>query len=399
MIYEVLYKYHEFLKGMKLLTLNQFLSRFERGDNLHTFAHFRKHARVRIGKKIVPLTEYLAKAGTRTMTQQTKIMRVVYSLIEQKEQIVENFYKTSLDVSEKFVPSTLMEYPPMPLSRLSNATYPKYKNLIRNIHYLGILKTTTSDIPNVRPYLDVMEDLFKRWIIDYKLVTPSAIHYFSQGVVGSILSAYTFRASVMNPYLVYSVLSRLATSMRLRELSLFTPTLGWSSYLVGASQLSIPLVKYTGIDVLSSVCRRTAQLAETILPSTDMTIYCKPSETIARTSSIVRAHRGQYDIVFFSPPYYKLEKYGKVMDGYTSFQDWIEAYWIPTIGLCHTVLKRGGRLVFILGLYGQVQDELTHMLSVPKTCCGFKGMRSYPIANSRTMNQSYHVEHLYVFEK
>lgn len=378
---------------MKLLTLNQFLSRFERGDKRHTFALFRKHARVRIGKKIVPLTVYLAKAGT-----QTNIMRVVYSLIEQQDQIVENFYKTSLDVSEKFMPSTLTERQPMPLTRLSNATYPKYKNLIRNIHYLGILKTTTSDIPNVRPYLQVMEDLFNHWIIDYKLVTPSAIHYFSHGVVGSILSAYTFRASVMNPYLVYSVLSRLATSMRLRELSLFTPTLGWSSYLVGASHLSIPLVKYTGIDVLPSVCRRTAQLAKEMTPSTDTRIYCKPSEEIAR-SSIVRGHRGKYDIVFFSPPYYKLEKYERVMDEYTSFQDWVEAYWIPTIGLCHAVLKRGGRLAFILGLYGTVADELKEMVSVPKTCCGFKGMRSYPIANSRTMNQSYHVEHLYVFEK
>lgn len=376
---------------MKLLTLNQFLSRFERGDKRRTFALFRKHARVRIGKKIVPLSVYLAN--------RTDVMRVVYSLIEQQDQILQNFYKTSLDVSEKFMPSTLTEHQPMPLTRLSNATYPKYKNLIRNIHYLGILKTTTSDIPNVRPYLQVMEDLFTRWIIDYKLVTPSAIHYFSQGVVGSILSAYTFRASVMNPYLVYSVLSRLATSMRLRELSLFTPTLGWSSYLVGASHLSIPLVKYTGIDVLPSVCRRTAQLAKAMTPSTDTRIYCKPSEEIADTSSIVRGHRGKYDIVFFSPPYYKLEKYERVMDEYTSFQDWVEAYWIPTIGLCHAVLKRGGRLAFILGLYGTVADELKDMVTVPKTCCGFKGMRSYPIANSRTMNQSYHVEHLYVFEK
>lgn len=382
------------------LTLNQFLSRFERRNKRTTFAQFRKHARVRIGKKIVPLTEYLdnrTEDAYASVVGKDYIMRVVYSLIEHKQQIVENFYKTSLEVSEKFVPSTLTERQPMPLTRLSNATYPKYKNLIRNIHYLGILKTTTSDIPNVRPYLQVMEELFNHWIIDYKLVTPSAIHYFSQGVVGSILSAYTFRASVMNPYLVYSVLSRLATSMRLRELSLFTPTLGWSSYLVGASHLSIPLVKYTGIDVLPSVCRRTAQLAKAMTPSTDARIYCKPSETIAR-SSIVRGHRGKYDIVFFSPPYYKLEKYEHVMDGYTSFQNWVEAYWIPTIELCHAVLKRGGRLAFILGLYGTVADELRHMVSVPKMC-GFKGMRSYPIANSRTMNQSYHVEHLYVFQK
>jgi len=383
---------------MNYLKKNTFLSRFnEAHTHPHTFRSFAKHAQVRTGNgKKLPLVTYLREKHNQKET--IHILSIIYhKLILKKREILTNFYEKSLSVEGMDIRDTMDEkaYSPMPLNALSNAKYPMLKNQIRNIHYLGILKNTTSDIPNVRPYLCVLEDLFRRWVVYYKLVTPSAIHYFQQDVIGSILSAYTFRASIMNPYLVYSILSRLATSMKLDRLSLFTPTLGWSSYLVGASALSIPLIRYTGIDVLPNVCKKTKKLAQHIVPDTRTMIYCQPSETfnLKKESS----HIGQYDIVFFSPPYYKLEQYEKVMDEYETFEDWYRSYWLPTMTLCHRVLRKGGRMAFILSLYGGYEGDVSTMTKLPRT--QFHFIRRYPIHNSRTMNQTANMEYLYVYEK
>ena len=75
----------------------------------------------------------------------------------------------------------------------------------RNMHYKDILQNTTSDFANNPSYLDVIEDLYIHNIIDYKLLTPSALHYMREGRLGSNYSSFYFRASIMNPYLVYSL--------------------------------------------------------------------------------------------------------------------------------------------------------------------------------------------------
>jgi len=378
---------------MIYLNENSFISRFKpSNDYKNNLSSFKKHARVKTGNnELIPLTVYLNRKNSKT-TNNEIIKIVYYKLIQNKQSILSNFYNKSLRIQPEYNHTTLNKYNPMPLSSLSNTKYPQFKNEVRNIHYLGILKNTTSDIPNVRTYLSVLEDLFKHWIIDYKLITPSAIHYFQQDVIGSILSAFTFRASVMNPYLVYSILSRLSKSMNLKSLSLFTPTLGWSSYLVGASALSIPLVRYTGIDVLPNVCKKTAKYAKQITPQTKTSIYCNPSENF----NVTKTHRNQYDIVFFSPPYYKLEQYEQVMDKYNTFEEWYTEYWIPTINVCSHVLRKKGRLAFILSLYSEYDDNLSKMTKLPRA---FRKIKKYPIHNSKTMKQTTNTEFLYIYEK
>lgn len=378
---------------MIYLSENSFFSRFKpSNDYKNNLSSFKKHARVRTGNnELIPLTVYLNRRNSKT-TNNEIIKTIYYKLIQNKQSILSNFYNKSLRIQPEYNHTTLNKYNPMPLTSLSNTKHPQFKNEVRNIHYLGILKNTTSDIPNVRTYLSVLEELFIHWIIDYKLITPSAIHYFQQDVIGSILSAFTFRASVMNPYLVYSVLSRLSKSMNLKSLSLFTPTLGWSSYLVGASALSIPLVRYTGIDVLPNVCKKTAKYTSQITPQTKTSIYCNPSENF----NVTKTHRNQYDIVFFSPPYYKLEQYEQVMDKYNTFEEWYEEYWIPTINVCSQVLRKKGRLAFILSLYSEYDNNLSKMTKLPLT---FRKIKKYPISNSKTMKQTTNTEYLYIYEK
>jgi hypothetical protein len=73
------------------------------------------------------------------------------------------------------------------------------------MHYKGILQDTKSGIEGVPTYIDVLKDLYLHSIIDYKLLTPSALHYIRQGRIGSVFSSYYFRASILNPYLIYSL--------------------------------------------------------------------------------------------------------------------------------------------------------------------------------------------------
>ena len=77
--------------------------------------------------------------------------------------------------------------------------------MIRNIHYEDILKNTYSGIENNPTFMKVLYDLYINRIIDYKILTPSAIHYIMDGRIGSVFSSFYFRASIMNPYLVYSL--------------------------------------------------------------------------------------------------------------------------------------------------------------------------------------------------
>ena len=75
------------------------------------------------------------------------------------------------------------------------------------------------------------------------------------GRLGSVFSSYYFRASIMNPYLVYSLNHKLLNGTKI-----FTPTLGWSSYCYGF--LECPMVKeYVGTDVIKSVCDKTNKFA------------------------------------------------------------------------------------------------------------------------------------------
>lgn len=361
------------------ITDTRYINRFKyNGSHPETMVSFKKHAMVRSSRGLMkPLREYPTEA-------QNVIAQMV---IHHKTSILSNFYNRSLAVDS--VPA---EFPaPMKITQLSNMKNSIFKNIPRNIHYLGILKNTDSDLENIRSYLDVLDDLFKRWIIDYKLVTPAAIYYFKSGIVGSILSSFYFRASIMNPYLVYSILSHYVRVDGRKKWKLFTPTLGWSSYLLGASQCD-GLVKYTGIDVLGDVCKKTLKLGRDL--GIDTEIICKKSELVSQDKKLMRKHKGVYDFVYFSPPYYKLEQYSDVMDQYTSFDEWIDTYWKPTIDMCWKVLKKGGKLMFILSLYGDLKGELDTMIRLVGG-----NYRKYKIQNNVSdVNKNVsNVEYLYVF--
>ena len=189
--------------------------------------------------------------------------------------------------------------------------------------YKDILEKTKSGLENNPTYMQVLADFYLHNIIDYKILTPSALHYIKQGRIGSVFSSYYFRASIMNPYLVYSLNHSL-----LKGTKIFTPTMGWGSYCYGF--LECPYVsEYVGTDVISNVCKKTQQFADTFYPSKTTTIYCEPSEDLAKNYNFKKKYREHFDVVFFSPPYFRLELYsgGKQSTSrYKSYDEWLDKY-------------------------------------------------------------------------
>jgi hypothetical protein len=376
--------------------------------NSKTFKSFLKNARVLSSNKtLVPLIEYIKNKKV-TIDD----INHIYLHICERELYLERFYKKSLEIPENihfytilsskttanYSSSTLrsgeslnikisdlpnncdnkcklncncrqretglplIKIPPMPPNKLDNNQLVNYKNVIRNMFWLEILKKTKSGFPNILSFFEVLENLYKEEIIDYKLLTPSAISYIKDGRIGSVFSSFYFRASIMNPYLVYSLAKSvlykyLFSELKYRKTNLakvFTPTLGWCSYLYGFAETGM-LYSYTGIDVIPSVCKKTFQFAKENYPSVLTQIACCPSEDLFENPSFVKKHKGQYNIVFFSPPYFRLELYeGKMQSTtrYENYQQWLFNYWEKTVQLCHLALENGGIMCYILSGYG-----------------------------------------------
>jgi len=324
---------------MFFISKDEFLRLFHKQKS-GTFAEFLKNATVRRGKTLVPLVEYMKSNNV-----STKNIKELFHHIVNRAEYLERFY----DVSMKLPDELSISHLPMKNKNMDNNSLVVYKNVIRNMFYKDILRNTKSGFENTPSFLIVLEDLFIREIIDYKLLTPSALHYMNLGRLGSVFSSFYFRASIMNPYLVYSLNESV-----LKGKSIFTPTMGWGSYCYGF--LECPGVyEYVGTDVISTVCNKTKRFAEQFYPNKIVDIYQEPSEQLAKNQVFKNKYKNHFDVVFFSPPYYRLELYpGKDQSTtqYKTYEEWLEKYWEATIKLCYFVLKPGGKMCYILSGYG-----------------------------------------------
>ena len=325
---------------MKFITQNQFLHLFDAPKQ--TFSKFLRTAKVRTNTTITPLLVYI---DNKNVTVDD--LKLLYEHIQSRDEYLVRFYNISLDVDEKTISDS-----PMKLRELNNDFAVHYKNIIRNLHYKDILKNTKSGIANVPTYMEVLEDLYLRWIIDYKILTPSSLHYIREGRIGSVFSSLFFRASIMNPMIPYSLAHGILKGKS--NCRVFTPTLGWSSYCYGFLE-SPHVVEYVGTDVIPGVCKKTAEFANQYYPEKPTTIFCSPSENLILDAKFNSKYRGYFDLVFFSPPYYRLEMYAgknQSTSKYSSYQEWLENYWRKTMVLCYHVLKPGGKMCYILSGYG-----------------------------------------------
>ena len=333
------------------VSLKDFLDIFKSPNKNDTFDKFYNKAKVRSGNKLTKLSDYVTSKNINMDD-----MRLLHTHIKQRDEYLTRFYTMSLRINETKIHNVLK---PMKINELDNNKEPLCKNAIRSMHMIDILQNTKSGIENIPTYMDVLKDIYLKNIIDYKILTPSSLFYMNNGRLGSVFSSYYFRASIMNPYLVYSLNHRL-----LKGTKIFTPTLGWSSYSYGF--LECPMVtEYVGTDVISSVCTKTKQFAKEYYGDKSVKIYCKPSEDLMKLSSFTNKYKNYFDVVFFSPPYYRLELYeGKDQstEKYKTYEEWLHKYWEQTIKMCEYVLQPGGRLCYIVSGYGS--EKTTNNLNL-----------------------------------
>jgi len=354
---------------MNFLTEEEFLEHFEKRKS-RTFTQFFNTAKVKAHKQLIPLREYIEDKDV-----DRGQIKLLFENIQGREAYLKRFYHLSLRVDPtRFSISSL---PPMKNKQMNNNVETTYKNIIRNMHWKDILKNTKAGIENIPTYMDVLEDLYLNDIIDYKIITPSSLYYMEEGRLGSVFSSYYFRASIMNPYLVYSLNKSV-----LKGTKIFTPTLGWTSYMYGFLE-DPQVLEYVGTDVIPSVCNKTVKFAKTYYKRKSVDIFCEPSENLAHDLRFIHKYQNHFDVVFFSPPYFKLEKYpGKNQSiiKYKTYELWLEKYWETTIRLCHQVLQKGGRLCYILSGYGsentkEQYDLVSDMNKVTRKYFGRESMQ------------------------
>jgi hypothetical protein len=346
---------------MKYISLLQFLNIFIRQNPIPPFSKWFKQTKVKSGKKTISLEAYQIARKI-----QIADLRMIYDHIINRDEYLTRFYNTSLAIH----PLQITEEP-MPKSILNNNSKVTYKNLIRNLHFRNILQETHSGWVGLPSYIDVLLDLYKNDTIDYKILTPSALHYIKSGRIGSVFSSFYFRASILNPYLVFSLNESVLKGTRI-----FTPTLGWSSYAYGFAE-SQSVIEYVGCDVIPDVCQKTAALLDHY-PHIKTAFYCQPSESLLNNKSFMTKYKNHFDVVFFSPPYYELELYpgeNQSTTVYKTYNDWLKGYWLNTMKICKYVLKSGGKLCYILSSGGgpnSAVDILKDMNDIARTMFSLK---------------------------
>ena len=313
------------------ITLNKWLNLFKT-KNI-TYEQFIKVAKVKSSNNKKKTLNEIIKKKKLSKTFLKKLYKLV---VTDKNIYLTNFYNKSLKVKE------LNE---MPIC-INNNKFTEYKNQVRNPYYKDILLDTNTIQPNIRPYLQVIIELFKNHIIDYKLVTPSVIKLIEKELLSNVLSGLYFRSSIMNPTIPYS----LSTFFN-KPFNVLTPTLGWSSYLLGILN-NKNLNKYVGIDVIPKVCNNTRKIANSNNIKND--IYCVPSEDLYKNKKFMKKYNKFFDMVFFSPPYYQLELYkgkNQSTERYKTYEEWLDKYWKSTIKLCNETLKNNSLLIYIISGY------------------------------------------------
>jgi len=332
-----------------ILRIEQFLSVFD-GRLMNTFDEFVNTYTVRIRNNMTPLKEYALRKNI-----SNKALNALYMHILERNKYLTRFYNTSLVVKNNLH----IKEEPMETKSMNNNKNVNYKNIVRNMHCEDILRNTYSGMENNPTFMNVLHDLYINRIIDYKILTPSAMHYTLNGRIGSVFSSFYFRASIMNPYLVYSLNKSL-----LKGTKVFTPTLGWSSYAYGFMECE-EIVEYVGTDVIDNVYNKTRTFIKDNYKEKTFKIFQIPSENLMKNAGFRKKYNSYFDLVFFSPPYFKLEMYpgdNQSTICYNNYDIWLKKYWEKTIQLCLHVLEPGGRLCYILSGYGSKNSNNSYNL-------------------------------------
>jgi len=344
------------------LTLNKWLSLFK--CNRVSYKVFVINLKIKKGNGLI-----LDVKDLKNKKLSVKFYKLLYKLIvTDKITYLTNSYNRNLEIKDTNL-----------VLCVNNNKFTENKNIVRNLYYKEILQETETSQPNLRPYLDVLIDIFKYHILDYKLLTPSGINMIENNKMSSILSGFYFRASIMNPIVPYTLSNYYDYKFKV-----LTPTLGWSSYLLGMLN-NKNLDMYVGIDVIPKVCNNTKKIADKNNIKND--IYCQPSEDLYKNNIFMKKYKNFFDFIFFSPPYYQLELYkgaNQSTNKYKTYEEWLAKYWRITMKLCYHTLNNNKLMAYIISGYNDKNQYINlekDMNNIAKEV-GFNYIKSIKMAGS-----------------
>jgi len=320
---------------------------------------------------------------------QNDFLQKIYYFYISKNTYLTRFYNRNLSLKNKKFKNKNLKLKNKKLKNL------KLKNLIRNLYFKEILNDTKTELHSIRSYLDVITDFFCNLVLDYKFVTPSMMDLIinKNTYISALLSGLYFRASIMDPILVFKIIDTINPIT-----SIFTPTLGWSSYCIG-SLMHKNIQLYVGTDVIKKVCDTT----EFILTNSGIKndIYCEPSELLLHNQKFVNKYYKKFDLIFFSPPYFKLEIYksdNQSTTNYTKYDECLEKYWEKTISGCLNILKDTGILVYITSIgYGKYMNLADDLFTITKKYFIFYKIKKITGATVKITKHKENIEFIYFF--
>jgi len=147
------------------------------------------------------------------------------------------------------------------------------------------------------------------------------------------------RVSHFHPGFAKAILSHFAPTAK----TFLDPCAGWGARLMAASVLGL---QYTACDPSPQTYEGLRKISEFI--GFDCSLYCKPFEEFDSTE--------KYDIVFTSPPYFKIEQYkhGKQSyNGKRNFDHWFGSFLLVLVEKCLSLSK-----MVVLHVSPQIKESL-----------------------------------------
>lgn len=180
----------------------------------------------------------------------------------------------------------------------------------------------------------------------------------------AILRGVTDSASLFNPHLAGWIIQNIYKGKKL-----LTPVMGWSAYMIGF--LNTDWEEYVGIDVIPEVIENSKKIWDYRegLNQTDflfggdekkLKLFCTPSEQMDKEHNFSDNYKDYFDGIFFSPPYFDLEKYESYkglenteqsIANFETYDEWLKGYWEPTVAMASRVMNPHGNFGFVISNY------------------------------------------------
>lgn len=170
---------------------------------------------------------------------------------------------------------------------------------------------------------------------------------------------------------------------------------GWGERMIGAA--SIPGLRYTGVDpntkLVSCYHRFYSNLPPDQMKDERIKMICSPIQSAGKALE----HRGPFDIVFTSPPFFDREIYSdestQSISGTSTVDEWLQSFMFPMIDICNTLMAPAGYFVI------SINDYAYHMKPRHRYCekildymCnnGFKYLGCLPFSGFRKSLKKHH---------